>query len=411
MSGSIKPFRINIDQAKIDRLKQKLALTDLPPPEVDGDAPWARGVPLAEQQRLLKYWIEEYDWRKTEAKLNDTLPQFTTDIDIDGFDTYSVHFVHQKSKVETAIPLLFLHGWPGNFTEVDKILPLLVSGDGKDVPSFHVVAPSLINFGFSDRCRKSGFGLLQHAETGHKLMQKLGYEKYVVQGGDLGSFVARIMVQHYQTSIGGHLLNLCPITPGAKTRSPKIWAKIMDIPLSEDDKRGQQRSEYVQKEMMGYHRQQSTKPQTLGYSMADSPAGLLAWVYEKLHEWSDNYPWSEEEVLQWVCIYYFSTAGPNATQQIYYDSAHISLSPLFDDYSPVPLGVARFPHELQLPPKAWHEMLGPVVHWGQHNKGGHFAATEAPGELVQDLRAMFGRGGGAEGCCGERRTGYIDGKS
>lgn len=411
MPSSVKPFRINVEQAKIDRLKQKLALTDLPPPEVEGDKPWARGVPLAEQQRLLKYWIEEYDWRKTEAKLNKTLAQFTTDIEIEGFDTYRVHFVHQQSKVDTAIPLLFLHGWPGNFTEVEKILPLLIAGDGKDTPAFHVVAPSLVNFGFSDRCRKSGFGLRQHAEMGHKLMQRLGYQKYVVQGGDLGAFIARTMVQYYQSSIGGHLLNMVPIVPGTKEKNAEQWAQIKDVPLSEEDKKGLAWSEYVQKEMMGYHRIQSTKPQTLGYSMADSPAGLLAWVYEKLHEWSDNFPWSEEEILQWVCIYYFSTAGPNATQQIYYEGGHGSSPPVFDKYSSVPLGVSKFPHELSLLPKAWHGLVGPVVFWKEHVKGGHFAATEAPEELVQDLRAMFGKEGGAEGCCGERRTGFIYAKS
>lgn len=145
--------------------------------------------------------------------------------------------------------------------------------------------------------------------------------------------------------------------------------------------------------------------------MADSPAGLLAWVYEKLHEWAHDYAWSEDEVLQWVCIYYFSKAGPNATQQIYYESAHSPTSPTFDDYSSVPLGVSRFPHELQLPPKAWHDLIGPLVYWGQHDRGGHFPATEVPEVLVQDIRAMFGKGGGAEGCCGEGKTGYIDTRS
>lgn len=405
---TVRPFKIDISQSKIDRLNQKLALTDLPP-EVEGSAPWARGVPLSETQRILSYWSSTYDWRKTEARLNDTLPQFTTDILLDNFGSLKVHFVHAVSSVTTAIPLLFMHGWPGNFTEIAKCLPLLISPQDASNPAFHVVAPSLIDFGFSSRSGKDGFNTTQHAHTYHKLMQRLGYEKYVIQGGDTGSFIARVMVQWYPEHIAGHLLNLAvPRKPTAE-RDPELYARIQTTALTDEEKEGLKRNPEFVKEGYGYNKLQSTKPLTIGYSITDSPVGLLTWIYEKMNDWSDSYPWTEEEVLQWVCIYYFSTPGPNASQQLYYDSTHTLDERRGQNYSRVPLGIARFPKELALAPKLWHETMGPLVYWRVHEQGGHFAAWEKPEELVGDLRCMFGRHGPLAGCCGRRRTGYIEG--
>ena len=174
MSG-IQPFKIAVSDDKIQRLKQKLALADFPTEVVDEKA-WVRGSPLSDVKRLAERWANGYDWRAAEAELNE-LPQFTTKITIDNFDTYDVHFIHQKSNVKNAIPLVFAHGWPGSFIEVTKILPELVKG-GKDFPAFHVVAPSLIDFGFSAAAMKKGFNCDHHAETCHKLMLKLGYNEY-----------------------------------------------------------------------------------------------------------------------------------------------------------------------------------------------------------------------------------------
>lgn len=171
----IRPFKIAISDDKINRLKQKLALSDFPDEVVD-EKSWVRGPPISDIKRLAERWANGYDWRKAEADLN-KIPQFTTKIAIDGFDTYDVHFVHQQSSVKSAIPLLFTHGWPGSFIEVIKILPELVKG-GKDFPAFHVVAPSYIDFGFSAAAGKKGFNVNQHAETCHKLMLTLGYPEY-----------------------------------------------------------------------------------------------------------------------------------------------------------------------------------------------------------------------------------------
>ncbi|KAK5102150.1 hypothetical protein LTR70_007460 [Exophiala xenobiotica] len=405
--ADVRPYEINVPEEKIARLKQKLAMVDLPP-EVEGVTPWDRGVPLADAKRILEHWTTEYDWRRTEAKLNNDMPQFETDITVDGFGTYAVHFVHQHSKVKSAIPLLFLHGWPGNFTEAQKILPLLMSGNGKDTPAFHVVSPSLIDYGFSDRSAKKGFNVTAHAQTYHKLMQKLGYEKYVVQGGDLGSFIARVMVQHYQSSIGGHLLNLATPRKPTAEQDPELYEKVQNTELSEEEKEGLKQHPHFASEGAGYHKLQSTKPQTIGYSMADSPMGLMTWILEKLHDWTDSYPWTEEEVLQWVCIYYFSKPGPNATQHIYYESTHTPHEKPGTNYSPVPLGISRFPKELTLLPKLWHETLGPLVFWSVHGNGGHFAAWEKPKELADYLRKMFGKEGPCAACCGKGRSGYED---
>ena len=396
--SNIKPYKINVPQEKIDRLYQKLALTDLPP-EPTGVTPWDRGVPLSEAKSILNYWTTTYDWRKTEAKLNE-LPQFITPISIDNFGTLEVHFIHAKSPIRNAIPLLFLHGWPGNFTEVQKILPLLTSGDGRSQPAFHVIAPSLIDYGFSSRSNKNGFNTTQHAHTYHKLMLSLGYDKYIAQGGDLGAFIIRVMVQHYQSHIGGHLLNLNRAREPTLERDPVLYARWKTTTLSAEEVEGMKRHPEFIAEGSGYNKLQTTKPQTIGYSMADSPVGLMTWILEKLHDWTDGYPWTEEEVLQWVCIYYFSTPGPNATQHIYYESNHTPDPKAGVEYSSVPLGVSRFPKELMLLPKIWHEGLGPLVFWSVHEKGGHFAAWEKPEELVDDLRRMFGRDGPVAGCCG-----------
>lgn len=175
MSSSIKPFTIEVPDERLRRLKQKLALTEFPAKNVDNE-PWAQGAPVADIKRLVHHWENGFDWRAAEAKLN-AFPQFTAPVEVDNFGTYDVHFVHQKSQVENAIPLLFIHGWPGSFIEVTRILPELVKG-GTDFPAFHIVAPSLIDFGFSAPSNKKDFNIDQHVEAYHKLMLALGYDEY-----------------------------------------------------------------------------------------------------------------------------------------------------------------------------------------------------------------------------------------
>jgi len=393
--SSIVPFKIAVPDSKIRRLKQKLALTDFPD-EVPDFEPWVRGPPLSDLKRLALYWENDFDWRAAEAKLNE-FPQYTADIEVDGYDKYGVHFVHQPSTVKNAIPLLFVHGWPGSFIEVTKILPELVKG-GEDFPAFHVVAPSLIDFGFSSASKKKSFAIDQHAEAYHKLMLALGYNEYVVQGGDWGYAIARILAINYGPKhVKAHHINMAaPAEPTAVTH-PALYAKIQTTPLSDTEKAGLERSKWFQEEGNGYFKEQSTKPQTVGYSMADSPVGLLAWIYEKLHDWTDSYDWTDEEILTWISIYYFSKAGPAAASYIYYDNHHRD-PPVFaaaQAYSDVPLGISRFPQDLMMLPKLWNQTLGPIVFEKEHESGGHFAAWELPDALVEDLRTMFGKQGGA----------------
>ncbi|KAJ3475637.1 hypothetical protein NLI96_g11708 [Meripilus lineatus] len=321
---SENPFKVDISDSEINLLKKKLDVATFPD-EID-EAGWAYGVPLADMKRLVEKWRTTFDWKKREKEINQ-LPMFTRDVDIEGFGPLNIHYVHQKSKVDGAIPLLFIHGWPGHFLEVERILPLLAHSSPEH-PSFHVVAFSLPGFGFSETPKGKGFAISQYAETGHKLMLALGYNEYVLQGGD--------------------------------------WGGI------------------------------ATQPQTLGYSLADSPVGLLAWIYEKLVNWADDYPWDDDEVLQWVSIYWFSRPGPTASIRIYYESYATAGTLPFGETS-VPLGISYFPKELVLSPRSWSRTLGNVVFESEHEGGGHFAAHEKPVELVSDLRKMFGKGGPAYG--------------
>lgn len=205
-----------------------------------------------------------------------------------------------------------------------------------------------------------------------------------------------------------HLNNALPAEPTAESHR-ELHARVQATPLSQSELAGLGRSAWFSKEGAGYSEQQSTKPQTIGYSLTDSPVGLLAWIYEKLHDWSDGYAWTDDEILTWVSIYYFSKAGPAATSHIYYEMEHKESGAFAaaQIYSDVPLGVARFPKDLILLPKLWNHTLGPIVFEGEHEKGGHFAAWECPDGIVKDLRTMFGRGGGAFRSV-DGRAGYED---
>ncbi|KAI4249290.1 MAG: hypothetical protein L6R40_000748 [Gallowayella cf. fulva] len=400
--ASIDPFTLSVPDSQLERLSQKLQDTNLPD-ELD-EAGWDFGAPLADIKRLTKYWQEQYDWRKAEAAINH-LPNYKTPIDIDGYGTLDIHFIYQQSPIEGAIPLLFCHGWPGSFLEVTKILPLLTSST---TPSFHIIAPSLPNFGFSSPVTKRGFALPQYAETCHKLMLRLGYPHYVTQGGDWGCMITRIMSLMYPTAVRAAHINMIRGHAPTLLQNPILYLQHKLAPYNAREKGAAARSEWFLAQGSGYRLQQSTKPQTLGYSLADSPVGLLAWIYEKLHDWTDDYPWTDDEILTWVSIYWHSTAGPAATLRIYYEVAQTGGfgRDRSERYIPaVKLGMTHFPKEITVVPKTWGRTMGPVVFESEKEKGGHFAAWECPEELVSDLRSMFGKGGGAEGAV-VGRSGY-----
>ncbi|KAL8914703.1 MAG: hypothetical protein Q9171_000716 [Xanthocarpia ochracea] len=398
--AATEPFQISVPPELLDQLKQKLTLISLPD-ELE-NSEWDYGAPLADIKRLVQHWQQKYDWRQQEAQIN-KLPQYTTRISVNGFDDLEVHFVHQSSSVKNAIPLLFVHGWPGSFLEVTKILPLLSNvNDGE--PAFHIVAPSLPNFGFSQGVKKRGFSWPQYAEACHNLMLKLGYTEYVTQGGDWGTWITRTIGLLYPSACKASHINMVPAQRPSVTETPEIALQHAVSSYTDAEKAGLQRSEWFQKEGSGYSGIQSTKPQTLGYALADSPVGLLAWIYEKLHDWTDDYPWTEDEILTWVSVYLFSTAGPAASLRIYRESTHaddegMAIRAKARAFVPdVKLGLAYYPKDIYVHPRSWGKSLGPVVFEHMNEKGGHFAAWECPESIAGDLKEMFGRGGGAEGC-------------
>ncbi|KAK4546147.1 hypothetical protein LTR36_002284 [Oleoguttula mirabilis] len=398
----VEPYRLAVSDKAIDDLKGKLALSTLPD-ELE-DAGWDMGTPLSDMQRLVQYWKNDFDWRASESMLN-SMPNYQTDIDIEGFGTLEIHLVHQRSPVARAIPLLFSHGWPGSFLEVKKLLPLLTEPDNDGGVAFHVVAPSLPNFGFSQGVQQRGFGLRQYAETCHKLMLKLGYTQYVTQGGDWGFQVTRTMGLLYPESCKASHINVTECFPPSCTKQPRLWLQDKLTLYSEHEQAGLSRTEEHQKEGIGYDMLQQTKPQTISYAFTDSPVALLGWIYEKLKAWTDNYPWTDDEILTWVCIYWFSRAGAAASTRIYYESTHADASRGGVPYQRpmqwighVKYGVASFPKDLSVHPNTWVKTLGNIVHHSRQPHGGHFAAVERPEAIVADLQAMFGRGGGAYGC-------------
>ncbi|KAI9762766.1 MAG: hypothetical protein M4579_000118 [Chaenotheca gracillima] len=396
--STINPFKISVQDQQILQLRQRLELASWPD-ELDG-AEWDYGAPLADIRRLASYWKDGFDWRQQEEKLNG-LPQFRTSIEVESFGSLDIHFVHQQSPVKSAIPLIFIHGWPGGFFECSKMLPLLTMGDA-DSPAFHVVAPSLPNFGFSEGVKKRGFGLAQHAEVCHKLMQKLGYQEYVTQGGDWGAGVSTVIRHLYPGACRANHLNTVYSSPPSFSKSPIVALQHALTPYTEEEKQGLARTQAFQNEGFGYFHEQSTKPQTLGYALADSPVALLAWIYEKLHDWTDAYPFTDDEILTWISLYWFSRAGPAASIRLYYEFRHdrewgyAGVGAL--GYAPrVVLGFSYMGHELSKNPRIWNRTQGPIVFESDHPDGGHFAVFEKPELIAADLRAMFGRKGGAFG--------------
>ncbi|KAH7324772.1 Alpha/Beta hydrolase protein [Stachybotrys elegans] len=394
MAQSISPYQIAVPESSLDLLRQKLALTTLPG-ETDFSNDSNYGAGLADIKRLVNFWKDGFDWRKVEAELN-KLPHYTTTVDIEGHEELRLHFVHQRSDKPNSIPLLFCHGWPGSFIEVVKLLPLLTTSSD-DEPSFHVVAPSLPNFGFSQRTSKRGFGLRQHAEACHKLMLQLGYEKYATQGGDLGFMVTRAMSTQYPAHIIATHMNFFLTISPSPTTTPMLVLQYLLGWFSASEKNGLERSRDYRVNRAGYSTIQSTAPHTPGFALRDSPMALLAWVYEKLRDWTDSYPWTDEEVLTWISIYYFSEAGPESSLRIYYEMTHEegkidcdiqAMNPVLR-WNAVPLGLSFFPRDVIILPSSWAKTLGPVVFEKRHDEGGHFAAYERPELLARDVKAMF----------------------
>jgi pimeloyl-ACP methyl ester carboxylesterase len=367
MTSQPQPYTINVPDSAIEKLKRKLHDADYPD-ELDTAEQWPYGSPLSDVKRLANHWENNFDWRKVESKLNE-LPNFRKPVKVEGFGEIDIHFVHKKSSNPNAIPLLFSHGWPGSFIEVTKLLPLLEAGEKEGQPSFHIVAPSLPNFGFSQKILKPGFALSQYAETCHNLMQDLGYPKYVTQGGDWGFYITRIMGILYPESVLASHINMVRALAPTFTSHPALALQHAITPYTEKEEKGMQRSEWFTSQGQAYRQLQATKPQTLSYAFADSPVALLAWIYEKLIDWTDSYEWNDDEILTWISIYWFSTAGPNAHIRIYYEAGHNPTDLIPDRerasewVDKVKLGLSHFPREITVVPRIWAKTLGESILW------------------------------------------------
>lgn len=357
-----EPYTISVTDEAIERLKRKLSDADFPD-ELETSDQWPYGSSLSDVKRLARHWETSFDWRKAESKIN-KLPNYRKKVQVTGFGGIDIHFVHQKSSNPNAVPLLFCHGWPGSFLEVAKLLPLLETGEKDGKPAFHVVAPSLPNFGFSQKITKPGFALSQYAETCHRLMQDLGYERYVTQGGDWGFYITRSMGILYPDDVLASHINMVRAHPPTFASQPALALQHAITPYTEAEADGIKRSNWFLNDGQAYRQLQATKPQTLSYAFADSPVALLAWIYEKLVDWTHNYEWTDDEILTWVSIYWFSAAGPNAHIRIYYEAQHNPTTQIPDRdrasqwVDHVKLGVAHFPNEITVVPRLWAKTLG-----------------------------------------------------
>ncbi|KAK7999028.1 alpha/beta-hydrolase [Apiospora marii] len=406
MGDEIKPYEIAVPEADLADLKVRLARSRFPD-ELEA-AEWDLGAPLADIRRLAKHWQTTFDWRAAEARLN-RFPQFTTDVAAEGFEPVNLHFIHRRSEDPDAVPLLFIHGWPGSVYEGSKLIDALTQaqdqGGADDGPKFHVVAPSLPNYGFSSGVGRQGFSIDQYAEVLNKLMLRLGYDRYATQGGDWGWFISRALSHHYPQHVKATHLNLDVARPPGWLRHPVLALEHGVKPYSKHERDGFARSAWFLKEGSGYGAVHSTKPQTIGYGLSDSPVALLSWIYEKLHDWTDDYAWTDDEILTWISIYWFSTAGPAASVRIYYEFARVNRGEAtrpgqmtqeqMMDWQPVVVGYSHFPKDVIVRPSVWTRTGGRVVFERTHPSGGHFPAWERPEDIAGDLREMFGRNGTA----------------
>ena len=372
--SKISPYRIDISQGALDDLRDRLGRTRWPD-ELPGVG-WDLGVPLDYLKGLAEYWATAYDWRGQEADLNE-FAQFTTVI-----DDQNVHFLHVRSPEPEALPLLITHGWPGSIAEfLDIIGPLTdpAAHGGDPADAFHVIAPSIPGFGFSGPTHETGWNTVRVAYAWAELMRRLGYERYGAQGGYTGALVSpelgRIDPEHLA---GIHVNNLLTFPSG----------QLDD--LSDADQGRLKLMQHWQNEMAGYASIQSTRPQTLAYALTDSPAGQLAWIVEKFKEWTDPAAGLPEDavdrdrLLTDVSIYWLTaTAGSSA--RLYYEGAKSWGQP--GEPSAVPTGVAVFPMDITI--RSIAESQHNIVHWTEFDRGGHFAAMEAPGLLVADIREFF----------------------
>jgi epoxide hydrolase len=370
--SELKPFRIDVPTEVLDDLHARLAHTRWPEAECVDD--WSQGIPLAYTRELAAYWADDYGWRSREAALN-RFDQFTTEID--GLD---IHFIHQRSPHADAFPLVITHGWPGSIAEFQKVIePLVNPPSGRPEDAFHVVCPSLPGYGFSGKPSEAGWGVGKIAQAWETLMLRLGYDRYGAQGGDWGAAVTTQIGRNRGHCVAIHL-NMPIARPAAGSEGD----------LTEDEQQALVAFAEHRKWGTGYSKQQSTRPQTLGYGLVDSPVGQLAWIVEKFWAWTDcdGHPenaLSRDELLDNVMLYWATGSGASSAR-LYWESFNSFVT---EGRVELPTGVAAFPKEILRTPRHWCEAAYNITHWTTMPRGGHFAAFEQPELFVDDVRAFF----------------------
>jgi epoxide hydrolase len=373
MSDAVRPFTLAVDAADLDDLRARLARTRWPDPEPVAD--WSQGTPLAYVQELCATWAGDYDWRRVEAELNAAGPSRTT---LDGLD---IHLLHARSPRADALPLLITHGWPGSVVEFLDVLPLLTDPPDGGL-AFHVVAPSLPGYGFSAKPAEAGWGVDRIARAWAALMARLGYDRYGAQGGDWGAMVTTALGLADPEHLVGIHLNM-PVVGGeaiAQAGDPTpAEQRALDV-FAEHRRSG-----------TGYSTQQATRPQTLGYGLADSPAAQCAWIVEKFHAWTDNDGHPEdavrrERLLDNVMLSWLPNAGASSAR-LYWESFGTRR---FDPVAGVPTGASIFPKEIFPASERWVRHRYPDLrYYRELDRGGHFAALERPAAFAAELRAFF----------------------
>ena len=370
----ITPFQVAIDDRDLADLADRLARTRWPEREPVED--WSQGVPLDYLKRLCEHWADAYDWRAREARVN-AFPQFR--VEIDGL---GIHFLHVRSPVPDALPLVMTHGWPGSVLEFLEVIgplsdPAAHGGDPQD--AFHVVCPSLPGYGFSDKPTGTGWGVERTALAWARLMERLGYGRYGAQGGDWGAAVTSLIAATDRAHVAGIHVNMVIAGPG---RDPGELTQPEQAALAS--------MSYYDEWDSGYSKEQSTRPQTIGYSLVDSPVGQCAWILEKFWSWTDTdgdpvAALGADRVLDNVMWYWLTRSGASSAR-MYWESFRTRLSDRVD----LPTGVTIFPKEIFRPSRRWAERrYTNIIYWHEPARGGHFAAFEQPELFVDQVRAFF----------------------
>lgn len=368
----VRPFTVAVPDSEVDDLKQRLARTRWPTPETVPD--WSQGVRLDNTRSLIDHWEREYDWRRFESALN-RLPQFLTEID--GLD---IHFIHVRSENPQAMPLILTHGWPGSIVEFLKMIgpltdPVAYGGNIED--SFDVVVPSLPGFGFSQKPTETGWNVTRVATAWVELMKRLGYENWAAQGGDWGSVVTSALGALRPAGLLGIHLN-----------SPYAFPAEIPEALSTEEQYAVDTLALYTGDMGGANHLQGTKPETIGFALADSPAGQAAWIYDKFQSKTDNNGLAEDalttdEMLDAISLYWYTNSAASSAR-IYWENKGGSMA---GPRLTLPVAVTVFPRDIPRLPRSWIEdTYTNLIHYGAAAKGGHFAAFEQPEILTSEIR-------------------------